>query len=134
MVILNTCHIREKASEKFILNLVGAPAQRAGARPTGPADDNRSGWLRGASRGAEITRRAPWVDIVGPQTYHRLPELVSQIDPMARNRVIDTDFPEEVSLTFCRASMPRVGQQHFERAGRMRQILCILCCALYTRC
>ena len=53
------------------------------------------------AEGAEIIRRAPWVDIVvGPQTYYRLPELVSKIDPMARTHLIDTDFPEEVKFDF----------------------------------
>ena len=52
-----------------------------------------------ASAMAARQAMAAEVDIVvGPQTYHRLPELVSQIDPSSRNRIIDTDFPEEIKF------------------------------------
>ncbi len=51
------------------------------------------------AEGAEITRRAPFVDmVVGPQTYHRLPELVSQLDPGARRHLVDTEFPAEAKF------------------------------------
>ena len=102
MVILNTCHIREKASEKVFSELGRLRQLKERARDQqGRQMTIAVAGCVAQAEGAEITRRAPWVDIVvGPQTYHRLPELVSQIDPMARNRVIDTDFPEEVKFDF----------------------------------
>ena len=98
MVILNTCHIREKASEKVSelgrLRMMKEHAVQQGRNVTIAV----AGCVAQAE-GEEITRRAPWVDIVvGPQTYHRLPELVSRADPAARARAIDTEFPEEIKF------------------------------------
>src|SRR5688572_14289414 len=77
MVILNTCHIREKASEKVFSELGRLRADR---RERGA--DNVIVAVAGCvaqAEGAEIIRRAPDVDIVlGPQTYHRLPEMVAR--------------------------------------------------------
>ncbi len=95
MVILNTCHIREKASEKLFSELGrlrDAKARRAAAGL--PMVLAVAGCVAQAE-GAEITRRAPWVDLVlGPQTYHRLPEMVAQVS-RAAGAVLDTDFPAE---------------------------------------
>jgi tRNA-2-methylthio-N6-dimethylallyladenosine synthase len=75
MVILNTCHIREKASEKVFSEL---GRLRAG-RETGRDVIVAVAGCVAQAEGAEILRRAPEVDIVlGPQTYHRLPEMVAR--------------------------------------------------------
>ncbi len=81
MVILNTCHIREKAAEKVYSEL-GRVRQikqaRAEARGERPLIVAVAGCVAQAE-GEEILRRAPYVDIVfGPQTYHRLPEMVAR--------------------------------------------------------
>ncbi len=95
MVILNTCHIRDRATEKVFselgrLRLVKVARAEAG-RPTILAV---AGCVAQAE-GAEILARAQYVDIVlGPQTYHRLPEMVAQAS-RAAGAVIDTDFPPE---------------------------------------
>ncbi|CAM3100417.1 tRNA (N6-isopentenyl adenosine(37)-C2)-methylthiotransferase MiaB [Paracoccus nototheniae] len=87
MVLLNTCHIREKAAEKLYSDLGRLKPLKA-ARP-----DLKIG-VAGCvaqAEGAEIIRRMPLVDlVVGPQTYHRLPA-------MARGEIaaIQTDFPQE---------------------------------------
>ena len=100
MVILNTCHIREKASEKVFSELGRLRMMKEKARD----QQGRNVMIAVAgcvaqAEGEEITRRAPWVDIVvGPQTYHRLPELVAKIDPGTRSRIVDTEFPEEVKF------------------------------------
>src|SRR5271166_1333906 len=92
MVILNTCHIRDKAAEKVFSEL-------GRLRRLKEATGNRmvlavAGCVAQAE-GAEILARAPYVDIVlGPQTYHRLPEMVAQAS-RAGGRVIETDFPSE---------------------------------------
>lgn len=87
MVLLNTCHIREKAAEKLYSDLGRLKPLKA-ARP-----DLKVG-VAGCvaqAEGAEIIRRMPLVDlVVGPQTYHRLPAMVRGEAP-----AIDTDFPEE---------------------------------------
>jgi tRNA-2-methylthio-N6-dimethylallyladenosine synthase len=76
MVILNTCHIREKASEKVFSEL---GRLRKGRRDSGRDMIVAVAGCVAQAEGAEIIRRAPEVDIVlGPQTYHRLPELVAR--------------------------------------------------------
>src|SRR5262249_48258850 len=95
LVILNTCHIREKAAEKVyselgtIRRLKAARARRGAHMIIAVA-----GWVERAE-GAEIMRRAPCVDIVcGPQTYHRLPELIARAHRFG-GEVLDTSFPAE---------------------------------------
>jgi tRNA-2-methylthio-N6-dimethylallyladenosine synthase len=95
MVILNTCHIRDRATEKVFselgrLRLIKNERAQAGT----PTILAVAGCVAQAE-GAEILARAPYVDIVlGPQTYHRLPEMVARA-ARAAGAVIDTDFPAE---------------------------------------
>ncbi|MCA2011332.1 tRNA (N6-isopentenyl adenosine(37)-C2)-methylthiotransferase MiaB [Cereibacter sphaeroides] len=90
MILLNTCHIREKAAEKVYSEL-------GRLRPLKDANPDLKIGIAGCvaqAEGEEILRRAPVVDlVVGPQTYHRLPEM----EQAARGgaRPVDTDFPEE---------------------------------------
>ena len=135
MVILNTCHIREKASEKVfselgrLRQLKERVADQQGRRMTIAV----AGCVAQAE-GEEITRRAPWVDIVvGPQTYHRLPELVSQIDPSSRNRIIDTDFPEEVKFDFLPGEHASRGPAAFLSVQEGCDKFCAFCVVPYTR-
>ncbi|MFO1105334.1 MAG: tRNA (N6-isopentenyl adenosine(37)-C2)-methylthiotransferase MiaB [Amaricoccus sp.] len=90
LVLLNTCHIREKASEKLYSDLGRLRALKQ-ARP-----DLRIG-VTGCvaqAEGAEILRRAPVVDlVVGPQAYHRLPAMLARAE--AGGRAVDTEFPAE---------------------------------------
>jgi tRNA-2-methylthio-N6-dimethylallyladenosine synthase len=86
LVVLNTCHIREKAAEK-VYSEIGRLKRGDGTRPMIAV----AGCVAQAE-GAEIPRRAPSVDlVVGPQAYHRLPELIAR----ARNgeKAVDTDMP-----------------------------------------
>ena len=87
VVVLNTCHIRERASEKLYSDIGRLRQPRAdGSRPTIVA----AGCVAQAE-GAEIGRRAPDVDvIVGPLAYHRLPELLKQSEA---GRAVDIDMP-----------------------------------------
>ncbi|MCB2015345.1 MAG: tRNA (N6-isopentenyl adenosine(37)-C2)-methylthiotransferase MiaB [Sphingobium sp.] len=86
MVVLNTCHIREKAAEK-VYSDIGRLRRDDGSRPMIAV----AGCVAQAE-GAEIKRRTKMVDIVvGPQAYHRLPDL---IDRAARGEeALDTDMP-----------------------------------------
>ena len=98
MVILNTCHIREKASEKVYSELgrLRKAKDRRAAEGDAPMVIAVAGCVAQAE-GEEMLRRAPFVDIVlGPQTYHRLPEMVARAHRAGAegNRgVLDTDFP-----------------------------------------
>ena len=93
MVILNTCHIREKAAEKVYSEL-GRLAQLKRERA---AEGRRlmvavAGCVAQAE-GEEVRRRAPVVDLVlGPQAYHRLPEMVTRVT-RAGGGMVETDFP-----------------------------------------
>ncbi len=90
MVILNTCHIREKATEKVFSEL----GRLRGLK----RKDDRGAILAVAgcvaqAEGEEILRRAPYVDMVfGPQTYHTLPEMVARAE-RGTGGVLNTEFP-----------------------------------------
>ncbi|MET0241567.1 MAG: tRNA (N6-isopentenyl adenosine(37)-C2)-methylthiotransferase MiaB [Sphingobium sp.] len=86
LVVLNTCHIRERAAEK-VYSDIGRLKREDGSRPMIAV----AGCVAQAE-GAEISRRAKTVDIVvGPQAYHRLPELVAKA--AAGESAVDTDMP-----------------------------------------
>ena len=99
LVVLNTCHIREKAAEKVYSELGRLRGLRDRRREAGAADMviAVAGCVAQAEGGAML-ERAPFVDlVVGPQTYHRLPELLAR---RARGGadgggLLDTDFPVE---------------------------------------
>ena len=95
LVILNTCHIREKAAEKVYSDLGRLRVHReAKVRAGGRMAIAVAGCVAQAE-GDEIVRRQPMVDIVvGPQSYHRLPGMVERVAQGAR-ALVDTDFPEE---------------------------------------
>ena len=135
MVILNTCHIREKASEKVFSELGRLRMMKERAR----YQEGREVAIAVAgcvaqAEGEEITRRAPWVDIVvGPQTYHRLPELVSRIDPGARRRAVDTEFPEEVKFDQLPGEHAPRGPAAFLSVQEGCDKFCAFCVVPYTR-
>ena len=92
LVILNTCHIREKASEKVFSELGRLRRAKEAAAREGRALKIAVAGCVAQAEGGEIIRRAPVVDlVVGPQSYHRLPELIAEAD--AAGHAIDTEFP-----------------------------------------
>ena len=93
MVILNTCHIREKAAEKVYSELGRLKTLKAKkARDGGRMVLAVAGCVAQAE-GAEIVARAPAVDmVVGPQSYHRLPEMIARA-ARSQGHVLETDFP-----------------------------------------
>jgi len=133
MVILNTCHIRDKAAEKVFSELgrlrVVKQAREAGGRPTILAV---AGCVAQAE-GAEIIARAPYVDIVlGPQTYHRLPEMVARA-ARAGGGVIDTDFPAEAKFDHLPDSATPQGVTAFLTIQEGCDKFCSFCVVPYTR-
>jgi tRNA-2-methylthio-N6-dimethylallyladenosine synthase len=129
MVILNTCHIREKAAEKLFSDL-------GRLRPLKQARDGMILAVAGCvaqAEGAEILRRAPYVDIVlGPQTYHRLPEMVAEAS-RAGGHVLETDFPVEAKFDFLPDATKASGVSAFLSVQEGCDKFCTFCVVPYTR-
>jgi tRNA-2-methylthio-N6-dimethylallyladenosine synthase len=90
LLLLNTCSIREKAQEK-VFSQLGGWRQLKKARPDLIIG---VGGCVASQEGEGITKRAPYVDLVfGPQTLHRLPEMIAQLKSHGRS-VVDVSFPE----------------------------------------
>jgi tRNA-2-methylthio-N6-dimethylallyladenosine synthase len=95
LVILNTCHIRERAAEKVYSELGRLRQLRERSRARGADMVIGVAGCVAQAESAEMLERAPFVDIVvGPQAYHRLPELLHR-RARAPDSVLDTDFPPE---------------------------------------
>jgi tRNA-2-methylthio-N6-dimethylallyladenosine synthase len=125
MVLLNTCHIREKASEKLYSDL-------GRLKPLKAAKPGLKVGVAGCvaqAEGAEIMRRAPIVDlVVGPQAYHRLPDLLK-----ARGRAIDTEFPPEDKFDHLPDRRLRAGPTAFLTVQEGCDKFCAFCVVPYTR-
>ncbi|MBP0466369.1 tRNA (N6-isopentenyl adenosine(37)-C2)-methylthiotransferase MiaB [Roseomonas sp. PWR1] len=130
MVILNTCHIREKATEKVFSDLGrlrDAKQARGGEMVIAVAG------CVAQAEGAEITARAPWVDIVlGPQSYHRLPEMVARAS-RAAGAVIETDFPAEDKFDHLPEQAAPQGATAFLTVQEGCDKFCSFCVVPYTR-
>ncbi|MFY0635415.1 MAG: tRNA (N6-isopentenyl adenosine(37)-C2)-methylthiotransferase MiaB [Vannielia sp.] len=129
MILLNTCHIREKAAEKVYSEL-GRYKDLKEAKP-----DLKIG-VAGCvaqAEGEEIMRRQPMVDlVVGPQSYHRLPELEARAQ--AGEKALDTDFPEEDKFEKLK-SRPKAqrGPTAFLTVQEGCDKFCAFCVVPYTR-
>jgi len=94
LVLINTCHIREKAAEKIYSELGRIRELKAERAERGEAMTIGVTGCVAQAEGAEIMARAPVVDlVVGPQTYHRLPEALGRV--ALGERVVDTDYAVE---------------------------------------
>jgi tRNA-2-methylthio-N6-dimethylallyladenosine synthase len=125
LVVLNTCHIREKAAEK-VYSEIGRLKREDGSRPMIAV----AGCVAQAE-GGEIARRAPSVGVVvGPQAYHRLPELVAQA--VAGATAVDTDMPLDPKF----GALPgrrRQGPSAFLTVQEGCDKFCTYCVVPYTR-
>ena len=144
LVLLNTCHIREKASEKVFSEL-GRLKELQGERRAMGADMliGVAGCVAQAE-GEEIARRAPVVDMVfGPQAYHKLPDMLARakaqrhMHPSLKQAVIDTDFPEEDKFEHLPAARKEVtikrGLTAFLTVQEGCDKFCSFCVVPYTR-
>nr|WP_279338858.1 tRNA (N6-isopentenyl adenosine(37)-C2)-methylthiotransferase MiaB [Sphingomonas sp. BGYR3] len=123
LVILNTCHIREKATEK-VYSEIGR-LRKDGRKPMIAV----AGCVAQAE-GEEIARRAKVDVVVGPQAYHNLPELVSTA--AEKGLALDTDMPPELKF----ASLParrKVGPSAFLTVQEGCDKFCTYCVVPYTR-
>jgi tRNA-2-methylthio-N6-dimethylallyladenosine synthase len=134
LVILNTCHIREKAEEKVYSDL-------GRIRPY--KDDKMIVAVAGCmaqAEGAEIMRRAPYVDIVlGPQTYHRLPEMIARAHRSQDKGkgpgcgILDVEFPVESKFDYLPENHTHVGPSAFLAIQEGCDKFCTFCVVPYTR-
>ena len=133
MVILNTCHIREKAAEKLYSELGRLRVVKDARAEAGQATVLAVAGCVAQAEGAEIARRAPYVDLVlGPQTIHRLPEMVARAS-RAGGLVLDTDFPEESKFDHLPAHRPAQGVTAFLTVQEGCDKFCAFCVVPYTR-
>ena len=98
LVILNTCHIREKAAEKVYSELGRVRRAKDRRRQNGQATTIAVAGCVAQAEGSEMIARASVVDlVVGPQSYHRLPELVARTRQTGE-RMVATEFPAEENV------------------------------------
>ncbi|MBB3066548.1 tRNA (N6-isopentenyl adenosine(37)-C2)-methylthiotransferase MiaB [Limibacillus halophilus] len=136
MIILNTCHIREKAAEKVyselgrLRQLQEKRTQEGGRLLLGVAG------CVAQAEGEEMLRRAPQVDLVfGPQTYHRLPEMVTRVlgRVSGASGLVDTDFPAESKFDALPEEAASQGAAAFLTIQEGCDKFCTFCVVPYTR-
>lgn len=133
LVILNTCHIREKAAEKVYSDLGRIRVLKEERAAAGAHTVVAVVGCVAQAEGAEIVRRAPVVDlVVGPQSYHRLPELV--VRTRAENRsLVETVFPEDEKFAYLPQRAPSRGVTAFLTVQEGCDKFCTFCVVPYTR-
>ena len=133
MVILNTCHIREKAAEKVFSELGRLRHLKEQRASDGGRMILAVAGCVAQAEGEQIIARAPYVDIVlGPQTYHRLPEMVARA-ARAGETVIDTDFPAEDKFDLLPDTAAPQGITAFLTIQEGCDKFCSFCVVPYTR-
>lgn len=129
MILLNTCHIREKAAEKVYSEL----GRYKGLKAEKPDLKIGVAGCVAQAEGQEIMRRQPMVDlVVGPQSYHRLPELEAKVQN--GEKALDTDFPEEDKFEVLK-NRPKAkrGPTAFLTVQEGCDKFCAFCVVPYTR-
>ena len=135
LIILNTCHIREKAAEKVYSELGRVRRLKQDAARDGRRVTVAVAGCVAQAEGHEIIRRAPSVDlVVGPQSYHRLPELLARAE---RASVVETEFPAEDKFAFLasptKAATRARGVTAFVTVQEGCDKFCTFCVVPYTR-
>src|ERR1700683_1012326 len=136
LVILNTCHIREKASEKVYSELGRLRVVKEEAARNGRRMEIAVAGCVAQAEGHEIIRRPPAVDlVVGPQSYHHLPQLLAQAK--RHGRALETEFPVEDKFGFLPAPRPEAirarGISSFVTVQEGCDKFCTFCVVPYTR-
>ena len=133
LIILNTCHIREKAAEKVYSELGRLRQLRARRRAAGGDLVIGVAGCVAQAEGGAMLERAPFVDIVvGPQTYHRLPELLHR-RARGENGVIDTEFPVESKFDLLPGPSAPSAASAFLTVQEGCDRFCTFCVVPYTR-
>jgi len=132
LIVLNTCHIREKAAEKVYSELGRVRQVQERRRQRGADATIVVAGCVAQAEGDEILRRAPIVNIViGPQNFHRLPDYVSDAERQ-KQRIVDTDFPVEDKF----ASLPQRSGKRLTAFLTVQEgcdKFCAFCVVPYTR-
>jgi tRNA-2-methylthio-N6-dimethylallyladenosine synthase len=136
LVILNTCHIREKAAEKVYSELGRVRVIKDAAAADGRRVTIAVAGCVAQAEGDEILRRAPVVDLViGPQSYHRLPDLLKRAE--RNGTAIDTEFPADDKFNHLAApsvaTMRARGASAFVTVQEGCDKFCTFCVVPYTR-
>lgn len=132
MIILNTCHIREKATDKVFSELGRLRAFKESKETYGGKMILGVAGCVAQAEGAFILQRAPYVDMVfGPQTYHLLPEMVAKA--LNEERVINTDFPAEPKFDTLPEEHNNQGPSAFLSVQEGCDKFCTFCVVPYTR-
>ena len=133
LVVLNTCHIREKATEKVYSELGRIKRMKAAKAETGGAMLLAVAGCVAQAEGAEIVRRQPAVDlVVGPQNYHRLPELIARAH-RASGEALAADFAPEEKFDALTAERSTTGVTAFLTVQEGCDKFCAFCVVPYTR-
>jgi tRNA-2-methylthio-N6-dimethylallyladenosine synthase len=136
LVILNTCHIREKAAEKVYSELGRVRRLKETAAAEGRRVVIAVAGCVAQAEGAEIIRRAPAVDLVfGPQSYHRLPQLLARAE--RDGKAVDTEFPPDDKFDHLAAPSSATirarGVSAFVTVQEGCDKFCTFCVVPYTR-
>jgi len=134
LVILNTCHIREKAAEKVYSELGKIRRMKRLREEQGGEMLIAVAGCVAQAEGEEIIRRAPTVDLVfGPQTYHRLPQLLARHKSDGKS-LVETEFPAEDKFAWLdEKTLPRKGVAAFLTVQEGCDKFCSFCVVPYTR-
>ncbi|RUW36745.1 MULTISPECIES: tRNA (N6-isopentenyl adenosine(37)-C2)-methylthiotransferase MiaB [unclassified Mesorhizobium] len=136
LVLLNTCHIREKAAEKVYSELGRIRDMKAERAEAGRELLIGVAGCVAQAEGAEIIRRAPAVDLViGPQTYHRLPDVLARV--RGGGKIVETDYAVEDKFEHLpqprRAEVAKRGVTAFLTVQEGCDKFCTFCVVPYTR-
>ena len=132
MVVLNTCHIREKAAEKVYSELGRLRGLKRAKEAQGDRMVVAVAGCVAQAEGQEMIRRADVVDIVvGPQVYHRLPEIVAKLD--RGGKALDTEFPVVDKFDALPETKRVEGPTAFVTVQEGCDKFCTFCVVPYTR-
>ena len=137
LVVINTCHIRERAAEKVYSDIGRLKASK---RPSGVKPMVAIAGCVAQAEGEEIVRRAPMVDlVVGPQAYHRLPAMIAAAagrqhsSHPASGKPVDTDMPIESKFDLLPKRARPTGASAFLTVQEGCDKFCTFCVVPYTR-
>lgn len=133
MVILNTCHIREKAAEKMYSDLGRLRLEKNAQAEQGKRMLIAVAGCVAQAEGEEIIARMPYVDmVVGPQSYHTLPDLIAETE-RTRKSITKLDFTEEKKFDLLPESLQTQGVTAFVSIQEGCDKFCTFCVVPYTR-
>ncbi len=135
LIIVNTCHIREKAEQKLYSDLGRYKPFKMSKQAKGEDMILAVAGCVAQAEGEEITKKAPFVDVVfGPQTYHRLPEMIARAHRATGKRnVLDVDFPVESKFDYMPKPTADSKGSAFLSVQEGCDKFCTFCVVPYTR-